>query len=456
MQNWREKNNNSTEIPIWKFIFKLLFSFSNNQVLKQNKQTSARFHHHYHQRLSNLTSDSPQANQQTRKPKFSSTTMSKKSELGSKSQVHGKGGRSKGGKQLKQKKKVQPRKQQQPPQSAISTGSADLLRLSRAQASSGSFDKWLQVEYLPSDFKPAEENKQVQVVGARKRWYRRLRFDVHALLHSFSIAILIIWLASLLIFALYLVGPCSPLAEQPSGHKVPKTENTSTTTTATTIGTATTATTEVGTTESGSSSTTTTLTTESTKHSEHYLTATEKTKAKPRSISSSSQQQNIQLRHQLSHYKLGDGFARVKDIIFSSGGEDNDGNSKSRGNKLLSVHRKNLLSSEHHKVELTMEDNFPSCVVLSVFAIANIGLATILLAHLLLYLLHVVELLGVIFPWFALEIAYAACFVLVTFVLCVALSIMSPFSSTGAIVVLGNLQFFCGLIFCELILGWWF
>ena len=378
--------------------------------------------------------------------------MSKKSEPGSKSQVQGKG--VKGGKQKqKQKKKAaQPRKQQQPPQSAISTGSADQLRLSRAQASSGSFDKWLQVEYLPSDFKPAEENKQVTVVGARKRWYRRLRFDVHALLHSFSIAILIIWLASLLIFALYLVGPCSPLAEQPSGHKVPKTENTSTTTS-----TATTATTEVGTTESSSSSTTTTLTTESTKHStEHYLTASEKTKAKPRSTSSSSQQQNIQLRHQLSHYKLGDGFARVKDIIFSSGGEDNDGNSKSRGNKLLSVHRKNLLSSEHHKVELTMEDNLPSCVVLSVFAIANIGLATLLLAHLLLYLLHVVELLGVIFPWFALEIAYAACFVLVTFVLCVALSIMSPFSSTGAIVVLGNLQFFCGLIFCELISGWWF
>lgn len=382
--------------------------------------------------------------------------MSKKSEHGSKSQVQGKGGSSKGGKQLKQKQKkkaAQPRKQQQPPQSAISTGSADLLRLSRAQASSGSFDKWLQVEYLPSDFKPAEENKQVTVVGARKRWYRRLRFDVHALLHSFSIAILIIWLASLLIFALYLVGPCSPLAEQPSGHKV---KPDGTTTTATAIGTATTATTEVGTTESSSSSTTTALTTESTKHSEHYLTASEKTKAKPRSISSSNQHQNIQLRHQLSHYKLGDGFARVKDIIFSSGGEDNDGNSKSRGNKLLSVHRKNLLSSEHHKVELTMEDNLPSCVVLSVFAIANIGLATILLAHLLLYLLHVVELLGVIFPWFALEIAYAACFVLVTFVLCVALSIMSPFSSTGAIVVLGNLQFFCGLIFCELISGWWF
>lgn len=74
---------------------------------------------------------------------------------------------------------------------------------------SSAFNRWLQIEYLPSDFKCNEKNGQDRT--RMRQWYKFIKFDIYEFFHLFSISILIIWISSVLIFAIYLIGPCSPL-----------------------------------------------------------------------------------------------------------------------------------------------------------------------------------------------------------------------------------------------------
>lgn len=103
-------------------------------------------------------------------------------------------------------------------------------------------------------------------------------------------------------------------------------------------------------------------------------------------------------------------------------------------------------SSESNFDEI--EENLGSCIVMTAYAITNISLASLLLFHLFFYIIHVVEHLQ-IFPWFVIEIALSAIFVLLTFIFNVALCVISAVYTTEMIVTLGILQSVFGLIFCK-------
>lgn len=215
----------------------------------------------------------------------------------------------------------------------------------------------LKAQYLPSDFK-YNDNRQD---NARiKRWYKFIKFDINEFSHLFSIAILVIWVSSLLIFAIYLSGPCSPL------------------------------------------------------------------------VSPIDSQVNISLNHfqDLNNISvrfispIGSGLYRAHQILMENVAQSNEDNYDQ------------------------IEENLGSCIVMAAYGITNISLATLLLFHLFFYIIHVVEHLQ-IFPWFAIEIALSAIFVIVTFVFNVVLCIISAVYTTEMIVTLGILQSVFGLIFCE-------
>lgn len=83
------------------------------------------------------------------------------------------------------------------------------------------------------------------------------------------------------------------------------------------------------------------------------------------------------------------------------------------------------------------------CDLVSMYAIFDFGMATIMVLHLALYLLHIVEMLRN-FPWFLVEMVYMTVFVLLLFGLVLALSVTSQLQ---VILILGIIQFACGLLF---------
>lgn len=246
-----------------------------------------------------------------------------------------------------------------------SSTSSFSLRLDKPLTSS-SFDRWLQIEYLPSDFKHNENNGQDH---ARRKWYKRIKFDLNEFLHLFSIAILIIWISSVLIFGIYLSGPCSPLMYHRDQQLAKKVE-------------------------------------ESTAY---------------RAINNSLASSNTSIRF---FSPLASGLYRAHQIFL----------------KRLAQNKK----SNYNEIE----ENLPSCIIMTAYAISNFSLSSLLLFHLFFYIFHIVEF-SFIFPWFAIEIAYSSVFVILTFIFDVVLCIISPVRTTELIVTLGNLQFVFGLIFCK-------
>ncbi|KAH9388840.1 DNA topoisomerase 2-beta [Tyrophagus putrescentiae] len=244
-----------------------------------------------------------------------------------------------------------------------SSTSSFSLRLDKPLTSS-SFDRWLQIEYLPSDFKHNENNGQDH---ARRKWYKRIKFDLNEFLHLFSIAILIIWISSVLIFGIYLSGPCSPLMYHRDQQLAKKVE-------------------------------------ESTAY---------------RAINNSLASSNTSIRF---FSPLASGLYRAHQIFL----------------KRLAQNKK----SNYNEIE----ENLPSCIIMTAYAISNFSLSSLLLFHLFFYIFHIVEF-SFIFPWFAIEIAYSSVFVILTFIFDVVLCIISPVRTTELIVTLGNLQFVFGLIF---------
>lgn len=103
------------------------------------------------------------------------------------------------------------------------------------------------------------------------------------------------------------------------------------------------------------------------------------------------------------------------------------------------------VASENFAVNGTEGSLGSDCTVVRCFAISNICLTTLMLLHQLFYVFHVVEVWDN-FPWFVIEILGAFVFVLLTFALCVSLCILSSVRGTRALVILGIIQFVCGMI----------
>ena len=233
------------------------------------------------------------------------------------------------------------------------------VKLDRAQSSS--FDKWLQIQYLPSGFKCNEEELKKQT---HKPWHKRIKFDLKELCHFFSIAIILIWIFSVFIFAIYLLGPCSPF--QP-----PKRSNYS---------------------YSSRPNMSTTI-------------AGWKANRTARNVRAA-----VQPRSQLAYVEQLLGMAP----------------SKQPANR--------------------DEPNHPDCLMLSIYAIANLAFSSLMLLYLTFYILHMVELFES-FPWFAMEICAVIVFVLVTFGLVLTLCITFTISSANILAILGIAQFAFGMLF---------